>query len=52
MMKNEKAATMLKVLKTRKVARHNFRNGAQRKVALKPLMNTRRFSLRFARLSS
>ena len=36
-MKNENAATVLKALKIRKVAKHSLRKGAEPKASLKPL---------------
>ena len=36
-MKNENAATVLKALKIRKVAKHSLRNGTEPKASLKPI---------------
>src|SRR5512137_1334024 len=50
-MKNENAATVLKALKIRKVAKHSLRNGTQPKASLKPCSNSLKPMPMLARVS-
>src|SRR5512137_514814 len=50
-MKKENAATVLKALKIRKVAKHSLRNGTQPKASLKPCSNSLKPRPTLARVS-
>src|SRR5512145_31970 len=50
-MKNENAATVLKALKIRKVAKHSLRNGSDPKASLKPVRISRMPPPKFAQVS-